>query len=235
MKKTALIPVLLGSTRIPDKNLILVDGYPMAFRVAKACKESGVFDEVVLNSEPDEIESFAQMLGVRFYRRPKTRGGSACTMKNKSRRCDNDRCQTHDHFLTDFMETVDPGIVALVHTTSPLMKPETIRAFLEKMEKEDYDSMFTVEERYTETFLAGKPLNFSMAEKIPTQSLPPLQMISWALSAWKTTSFLESYRRDDKKENGPTFCGKMGLFPLDKVEALDADNWDDLYIIEACL
>ena len=56
MKKVALIPVLLGSTRIPDKNLLLVDGYPMAFYVARACQKAGAFDEIYLNSEHDIVE-----------------------------------------------------------------------------------------------------------------------------------------------------------------------------------
>mgnify|MGYP002019531807 FL=1 len=29
--------------------------------------------------------------------------------------------------------------------------------------------------------------------------------------------------------------GKTGVFPLDRIESLDADNWDDLYAVEACL
>lgn len=235
MKKVAMIPVLLGSTRIPDKNLLLVDGYPMLFKVAEACQKAGVFDEIWVNSEHDRFGELAAKLGLRFHKRPPSRGGSACTMTSKSRQCSGDRCQTHDHFLTDFMETVGPCLLTQVHTTSPLVKPETIAAFVKTMEEKSYDSLFTVEERYTETFWGDKPLNFSMAKKIPTQTLPPLRMISWALSAWKSESFLASYRRDDPAENGPTFCGKVGTFELDKISALDADTWDDLTMIEACL
>ena len=235
MKKVAMIPVLLGSTRIPDKNLLLVDGYPLLWRVAQACKKAGVFDEVVVNSEHEKFEELAKMLGVNFYKRDPRRGGSACAMKNKSRSCAGERCQTHDHFLADFMESRQDCLLALVHTTSPLLKPETIKEFMGKLENEGYDSLFTVEQRYTETFYDGKPVNFSMSRKIPTQTLPPLQLITWALSGWRTQSFLDSYRRDDGEETGPTFCGKTGVFPLDKVSALDGDTWEDLFMIEACL
>lgn len=239
MKKVAMIPVLLGSTRIPDKNLILVDGYPMAYYVTKACVESGAFDEIYINSEHDEIAHLADWLAtlfdIKFYRRSPNHGGSKCTMQNKSRQCDGDRCQTHDHFLHDFMTTVKPDVLVQVHTTSPLLKPETIRRFVEEMETSGSDSFFSVEERYTETLHDGKPLNFSLSRKIPTQTLPPVQSISWALSAWKTDAFLESYALDDPAVPGPTFCGKVGYFPLDSIEALDADNWNDLYLIEAAL
>lgn len=235
MKRVAIIPVLFGSTRIPDKNLLLVDGFPLAFYVAQACQRAEIFDEIYINSEHDLFEKMAGMLGVKFYRRSPNHGGSACTMQNKSRQCNSDRCQTHDHFLFDFMQSVGPSHLALVHTTSPLLKGETIRDFMQTFERDQYDSLFSVEERYTETLYQGKPINFSLFKKTPTQTLQPLQTITWALSAWKTTSFIESYLRDDPKENGPTFCGETGVFPIDRIQALDADTWDDLRIIEACL
>lgn len=235
MKRVALIPVLLGSTRIPDKNLLLVDGAPMAWYVVRACQQAGIFDEIYLNSEHEIVGRMAQLLGVKRYQRRPDRGGSACRMRNKSRQCEGVRCQTHDHFLFDFMESFEPCALGLVHTTSPLLTPETIKRFMLTLEREGLDSLFSVEERYTEAFYDGRPLNFSFSRKVPTQTLPPVQLITWALSGWKTTAFLESYRRDDPKEPGPTFCGKNGVFPLDRLQALDADTPDDLYLIEACL
>lgn len=236
MKKIAMIPALLGSQRIPDKNLLLVDGYPMMFRVAQACKASGVFDAVYINSEHALFRDWATLLGVQYYPRKPERGGSACRMSNKSRRCQGDRCQTHDHFLYDFMEHLgEPAHLALVHTTSPLLKPQALKGFMETLERENYDSLFSVEQRHTETLYQGKPLNFSFSEKIPTQTLPPMQLITWALTGWKTESFMGAYRRDDPKENGPTYVGKMGVFPLDRIQALDVDNWEDLAMAEACL
>lgn len=236
MKKVAMIPALLGSQRIPDKNLILVDGYPMMFRVVEACKASGVFDKIYINSEHLIFRDWAAMLGVEFYHRPESRGGSRCTMTNKSRQCNSDRCQTHDHFLYDFMEFLtEPAHLALVHTTSPLLKADTIKAFMHKLEKESLDSLFSVEERYTETMFDNKPLNFSFSEKIPTQTLPPLQMITWAMTGWNTRSFMESYKRNEKAERGPTYVGKMGTFVLDRIQAIDVDNIEDLAIAEASL
>ena len=235
MKTVAMIPVLLGSTRIPDKNLIYVDGYPIAHYVVNACREAGCFDEIYINSEHDEIEALAKWLGVKFFRRDPGAGGSRCIMKSKSRQCESTRCQTHDHFLYTFMKAIGPDILVQVHTTSPLLRPATIRAFAERTQQGGEDSLFSVEERHTETLHDGKPLNFSLSHKTPTQSLPPVQSISWALSAWRVPSFIASYDRNDPGENGPTFCGRVGYFPLDSIEALDADTWNDLYLIDAAL
>ncbi len=236
MKKIALIPILLGSTRIKDKNLIMVDGNPLVTYVVKACKAAGIFDEIYLNSEHKIFEKLAHILDVKFYHRKPERGGSSCQMINKSRQCNNDRCQTHDHFIYDFMNFLgEPSTLALVHTTSPLLEGKTIKSFMDTFLKNDYDSCFSVEEHYTETLYGEKPLNFSFSKKIPTQTLAPVRMISWALSAWKTKSFIDSYDRDEQSEHGPTFCGKVGYVPLGKIEALDGDTWDDLKLIEAAL
>jgi CMP-N-acetylneuraminic acid synthetase/quercetin dioxygenase-like cupin family protein len=235
LKNVAMIPVLLGSTRIPGKNLILVDGHPLISYVVRACQESGMFDEIYINSENELFRQIAQMLGVSFYQRQPQRGGSACEMSNKSRQCQSVRCQTHDHFLFDIMEKLGPCNMAMVHTTSPLVRPETIKSFMDLLEKDGYDSLFSVEQRFVESRFDGQPLNYSTGVKAPTQTLQPIQMLTWGLSAWKTQSFMDSYLRDDPNESGPTFCGKTGVFPLDRIESLDADNWDDLYMVEACL
>ena len=234
-KKIAMIPLLLGSTRVKDKNLLLVNGQPLAYYVIKACKDSGAFDEIYLNSEHKIFERFAKDFGVKFYERSTKRGGSNCEMKNKSQKCDNVRCQTHDHFLYDFMKNVKADHMFLIHTTSPLLTPETIKKFVEKMVKEDYDSMFSVVEEKVESYIDGKPVNFDPAIKVPTQTLPPIQLTSWALTAWKTKSFIESYEKDDPKERGPTYVGKTSLFPINKIEGLDIDNWEELHLVESVL
>ena len=235
MKKIAIIPVLLGSTRIPDKNLILVDGRPMVFYAARACRESGVFDEIYISSEHSIFEQMASTLGVRFYSRSPERGGSSCRMQNKSRQCNGDRCQTHDHYLYDFIKAHESDYLVQVHTTSPLLHPETISDFTQKLGEGAYDSLFSIDERSTETFIDGSPVNFSLSKKTPTQSLKPVQMITWALSGWKAESFVESYDLNNPDDAGPTFCGETGVFPIDRIQALDADTWDDLYLIEATL
>ncbi|HLC79197.1 MAG TPA: cupin domain-containing protein [archaeon] len=234
-KKVAMIPLLLESTRIKDKNLLLVNGQLLVYYVIDACKKAGVFDEIYINSPHDIFKGIADKYGVKFYKRSPKHGGLACTMKSKSRTCNGDRCQTHDHFLYDFMKNVGCEHLFLVHTTSPLMTPQTIKNFVEKMEQEKYDSMFSVIEEYVESYVDEKPVNFDPVVKVPTQSLNPIQLTSWALTCWKTKSFMDSYERDDPKEQGPTYCGKVGLFPINKIEGLDIDNWEELYLVEAYL
>lgn len=228
-KIIAMIPMLLGSTRIPEKNLMLVDGYPLVFYVIDACKKSKIFDDIYINSEHEIFRKVADMLEVKFYKRDSNKGGSNCFLKNNSRDCSGSRCQVHDHFIYDFLQNVECSYMIQVHTTSPLIKSETINNFVYDLVEKDYDSIFSVCNTYGETFYKDKPINFQLNIKSPTQNLEPIQTISWALSGWKKDSFMNSY------EEGPTFCGKVGLFPINKVEAIDVDTEEDLFIAEACL
>lgn len=228
MKKVAIIPALLNSKRVPNKNLILVDGYPLMYYVIKSCKESGIFDEIYVSSDDNVFKNIANQLGVKFYLRDPKKGGNVCNMYNSSKKCDNERCSVHDHFLYDFITNIECDYLVQVHTTSPLLEPNTIKEFTETLIK-SYDSLVTVEETYSESFVKNVPVNFNPHKKQPTQTLDPVQSISWALSGWKKETFIEEY------ESGPTFCGQSGMFPISKIEAIDVDTMDDLFIAEACL
>jgi CMP-N-acetylneuraminic acid synthetase/mannose-6-phosphate isomerase-like protein (cupin superfamily) len=227
MKKIALIPALLNSTRVPNKNLMLVDGFPLIYYVIEACKNSNAFDEIYINSDELVFKDMAEQLGVKFYHRDKSRGGTECTMVNNSKDCGGNRCTIHDHFLYDFITNVECDYLVQVHTTSPLLKPETILEFTKTLE--DYDSLVTTEQTYSESFMDGNPINFNPKKKQETQSLSPIDSICWAMTGWKKETFMSEY------ETGPTFCGKFGYFPISKIEAIDVDTMDELYIAEACL
>jgi CMP-N-acetylneuraminic acid synthetase/mannose-6-phosphate isomerase-like protein (cupin superfamily) len=227
MKNVAVIPIALGSKRIPDKNLVLVDGFPMVYYVVKACKESGIFDEIYINSEHEIFKAIAAELGVKFYTREGSNGGSKCTMTNSSKTCLEERCTIHDHFLMDFISNVECDYLVQVHTTSPLLTGETIKSFVETLHQ--MDSLVTTEKTYSESFVKGMPVNFNKNKKQETQSLDPVESISWALAGWKKDTFLTEY------STGPTFCGNSGFFAIDKIEAIDVDTYEDLYIAEACL
>ena len=235
MKVVAIIPALSGGSRLPDKNLILVNGEPMISYVLRAASESNVFDEIYVNSDIDLLKNISNKYGAKFYERKPERGGAECAMKNKSADCGGGRCQVHDHYILDFLENTECDIVVQIHTTSPLIKPETIKNFVSFMVENDYASCFCVNQHSKETLYGTEPINFSKKIKTPTQELEPINEISWAISAWNKERFIGSCMLDSKDRNGPTYMDKMGLFPISKIEAIDVDTEEDLFIAEACL
>ena len=228
MKKVAVIPALLGSKRVHDKNLILVDGYPLMYYVVDACKKSKAFDEIYVNSSDIVFKKMADELGVKFYHRKNEYGGSSCTMENSSCNCKGRRCSVHDHFLYDFIQNVECDYLIQMHTTSPLIEPSTIKEFTKTLTHQ-YDTLFSVEESYAESLINQQPINFNVNKKQQTQDLSPIQTIAWAMTGWKTNEFIKNYK------SGPTFSGNIGYFPISKIEAIDVDTPDELFIAEACL
>jgi CMP-N-acetylneuraminic acid synthetase/mannose-6-phosphate isomerase-like protein (cupin superfamily) len=227
--KIAMIPIALESKRVRNKNLLLVHGDLLVSYAIEICKEADIFDEIYINSEYNIFKKIANKYKVKFYHRLPSRGGSNCTMSNESLTCDRERCQVHDHFVYDFLENTQCDYLFMVHSTSPLLRPITIKTFVNKMIKNKFDSFFTVVEHKKESFYGKKPINFDGKKKNLTQNLSPIKSITWGITGWKREPFINNY------EKGPTFNGKIGLFTITPIEALDVDTWEDLRIVESCL
>ena len=125
----AMIPVLLGSTRVPNKNLLLVDGHILCHYTIEACRDANVFTEIYLNSSDKEFKTVAESEKVKFFKRSPEFGGSACIQSTKSRNCRGERCVINDHYLYNFIKDVEADYVCQVNSTSPLLTSETIKKF----------------------------------------------------------------------------------------------------------
>lgn len=232
----AMIPVLLGSKRVPDKNIILVDGKPLCSYAIAACRASGAFGSIHLNSEDDVFRILAEQEGVLFHRRPPEWGGRACRQKTKSRDCAGNRCVINEHYLYQFMTSgTRAEYVCQVNSTSPLLKPESIQAFVLRLRQGDHDSLFATLDVRAESFFRGQPVSFSRTCKRPSNELEPISVVSWAIAGWRRQAFVDAYERDEPGEDGPAFVGSLGLFPLDEREALDIDHWSTLDVVERFL
>ncbi|ROM93345.1 pseudaminic acid cytidylyltransferase [Pseudomonas brassicacearum] len=63
MSNVAIIPARGGSKRIPRKNLKPFDGVPMIVRSIKTALDSGLFAQVVVSTDDDEIADLARASG----------------------------------------------------------------------------------------------------------------------------------------------------------------------------
>ena len=74
MNALAIITARGGSKRIPRKNIKEFMGKPMIAYAIDACKDSGIFDEIMVSTDDDEIATVAREFGanVPFMRSAKT-------------------------------------------------------------------------------------------------------------------------------------------------------------------
>lgn len=69
MKIVAIIPAKGCSERLPNKNILKINGSPMLAWAIKACQESKYSIEPWVSSESDRVLSVAQLYGAKTYKR----------------------------------------------------------------------------------------------------------------------------------------------------------------------
>ena len=70
MKPVAIVPARGGSKRLPRKNIIQFLGKPIIAYTVEAALETGLFSEVLVSTEDEEIAAVGRSLGARVVRRP---------------------------------------------------------------------------------------------------------------------------------------------------------------------
>ena len=64
-----MIPARLGSKRVLQKNIRIINSRPLISYNIQTAVKSGVFDEVYVNSEAEVFFDIAQEYGAKFYKR----------------------------------------------------------------------------------------------------------------------------------------------------------------------
>jgi pseudaminic acid cytidylyltransferase len=70
MIRVAIIPARGGSKRLPRKNILPVLGKPVLFYPVQAALKTGLFDQVIVSTEDDQIKQMAGKCGAGVMERP---------------------------------------------------------------------------------------------------------------------------------------------------------------------
>ena len=212
----AMIPARMGSRRIKKKNIrYMLDKplikYPIDFAI-----NSNRFESIWINTESEELGIACEKFGARFHRRPAELASDKATNRD---------------FVYEFLKKHDCDYVIMINPTSPALRQETVNAFIDNVQNNDYDTIMSVIHSQTEAIYKGTKINFDGSDKIPTEQLEPIEEIVGAMIAWKKSTFISL------QESGkcPVFGGKMGTFAIPKDEAADIDNEEDWRIAEGIL
>lgn len=131
----AVITARGGSKRIPRKNIREFCGEPILAYPVRAALESGIFDEVMVSTDDEEIAQIAREYGasVPFLRSGRTSGDHATTV---------------DVLLEVLGEYgrvgVSFGRLCCVYPTAPFVTPEKLRDAMQMLEEPDVDSVMPV-------------------------------------------------------------------------------------------
>ena len=217
MRITAMIPARMGSERLKQKNLALLDGKPLISYAINAANESQSFDQVVVNSDGKMMSQIAERYKVDFYYRDPVLASS----QTKS-----------DDVIYDFVQHYPCDIVAWVNPISPLQPPDEIHDVVQYFLNNDLDSLITVGNHQVHCVYENNPINFSTQGLFAkTQDLIPVQSFVYSVMMWKSSTFIKEY--EDK--GYALLSGKLGYYAVSKESAIIIKTEEDLMIAENLL
>ncbi|MBU0686389.1 MAG: cupin domain-containing protein [Candidatus Margulisbacteria bacterium] len=218
-KIIAMIPARLGSKRIKNKNLRLLDGKPLVCHVIDKAKDAKVFDDIYVNSESDIFADLCQEYGIKFYKRSAALAGDDAT---------------NDMFVLDFINHVSCDIIIQINPTSPLISVKDIKGFVKTMLEGNYDTLHSVKQEQIEALFKENALNFDPLGKMPkSQDLEPVMLFSSGIMGWQ----VDKYHENIKKYKAATYGGdgKTGYFILNGYSNIDIDNEEDFLMAELAI
>lgn len=216
MKTVCMIPARLGSKRVKKKNLRLINGNPLISYIIETVKQCDCFDEIYLNSEAVVFKEIADQHGISFYRRPDEYSTDQ---------------STNDEFGLDFMKNVPGDILIQVLPTSPLISAEEIVAFTQKMLRESYDTLISVENKQIACVYTDEPINFDKLKvNPPSQSMQPVQAYATVLMGWQYERFMKNMDKYNSAYHGGE--GKTGYFEVRGLSTIDIDREEDFILVE---
>jgi len=133
--RVAIIPARGGSKRIPRKNIRPFAGQPIIAYSIRTARESGLFDEVIVSTDDDEIASVAQDHGasVPFRRPPDLADDHATTIA------------VMQHALGWLAENGnDIDLACCIYATAPFVRASDVRDGLTKLLDSDGSFAFSV-------------------------------------------------------------------------------------------
>lgn len=181
MKTIAIIPARGGSKRLPNKNILLLDGIPLiAHSIMYAQKNSPIIEAIFVSSDDEKIKELALQFGAKFIDRPVELAGDLEPTVSALKHC------------LEIINDDEIENVILLQPTNPLRPESLVQQAFETYQKNNCDSLFTVTENH---YKFGKiindkfePFNYEIGQR--SQDLEPLYFENGLLYISKAKAIL---------------------------------------------
>jgi pseudaminic acid cytidylyltransferase len=132
----AIIPARGGSKRIPRKNIRPFLGKPIIGYVIETTLQSGLFADVMVSTDDDEIAAIAESFGARvpFRRKPETANDTATT------------AAVLQEVLTGYQQLGrEFGVSCCLYPTAPFVTADLLKQAFEKLKTGNFDTVMPVQ------------------------------------------------------------------------------------------
>ena len=220
MTTLAIIPARGGSKRIPRKNIKDFLGKPIIAYSIESALKCGLFDEVMVSTDDEEIAKIARQYGAKvpFFRSKKT-ADDFSTIENVIKEvldCYEKKGQIFDEFCC-------------ISSTSPLLETNHLSASYKLFSNSNYYSLLPVVRYSYPIQRALKLVDSKIVMSQPnfihsrSQDLEPMFHDAGVFYWMNTQKFIEELE---------IICSNTGMFELSELEVQDIDNETDWTLAE---
>jgi CMP-N-acetylneuraminic acid synthetase len=209
----ALLPLKAQSVRVPRKNFREFRGRPLVRWMLDTLLSIDRIEKVVINTD-----ARADLAGVGV-----TDTDRVMLRDRPARLCGNE--VSMNLVLANDLEHIEAETYLMTHTTNPLLSAKTVTAALAEYERENCDSLFSVNRHQTRFYRAdGSAVNHDPNNLLPTQDLEPWFEENSNLYIFSSESFASTKARIGKRPR---------MFVTPRLESLDIDTLEDWLLAEA--
>ena len=209
-KVSALIAVRSGSVRVKNKNIRTFNDSTLLELKIKQLQSVKEINDVVVNSNSDEMLSIAKNLGAKTVKRDDYYASNTISMSS-----------VFEHMA----KNMDCENILYANCTNPLVSTnsysDAIRIFLNNTSA--YDSLVSCHDIKEFLYLDGKALNYDPMNQPRSQDLPDVVALNFAISI---------IPKSDMIKNRNIIGMNPYFYKLNEVESLDIDTPLDFFIAE---
>lgn len=221
MEVLTIIPARGGSVGVPRKNVRPLGGRPLIAWSIEQARDTPSVTRVVVSTDDPEIARTSKTWGAEIIDRPAEIAGATATSESALMHClDELRAR----------EGYQPDLVVFLQATSPFRQNHDIEAAVQKLLREDADSLFSCCPSHGFVWRVSEtgpgPLNYDPRNR-PRRQDAPVDVVE--------NGSIYVFRPSVLRETGSRLGGKIATHFMRPIDSFQVDEPQDLVIMEAIL
>ncbi len=217
MTTIAIIPARGGSKGVPRKNIRLLAGKPLIAHSIEDAQESNLVDQVYVSTDDHEIATIAAEYGANIIERPAELAHDTASSES---------ALIHS-LQTLEQQNINPDLLVFLQCTSPIRTGVEIDQAIAKLKAEQADSLLSVSPSHRflweEVDGVAKSINYDYRHRPRRQDMNPQYVENGSIYVFKPWVL---------KENQNRLGGKIALYVMSEMAAVEIDSEDDFKMID---
>lgn len=217
MTTIAIIPARGGSKGVPRKNVRLLAGKPLIAHSIEDAQESSLVDHVYVSTDDPEIATISVEYGAKIIERPAELANDTASSESALIH----GLQALEH------QNINPNLLVFLQCTSPIRTGVEIDQAIAKLTAEQADSLVSVSPSHRflweEVDGIAKSINYDYRHRPRRQDMNPQYVENGSIYVFKPWVI---------KENQNRLGGKIALYVMSEMAAVEIDSEEDFKMIE---